>query len=100
MHFAGRFLTAAAAVLLLLPRPVSAQERFGGLTGTVTDTSGAVLPGATVNITNKVSGAVKSVVTSDDGLYNVQDLDPGRYAVSIELSGFAKAEIAEVNISL
>src|ERR671913_162862 len=100
MHFAGRFLTAAAAVLLLLPRPVSAQERFGGLTGTVTDTSGAVLPGTTVTITNKVSGSVKSVVTSGDGLYTVQDLDPGRYSVTIELSGFAKSEIPDVAISL
>ena len=48
LHFAAsgrqRLLAAAAAVLLLLPRPTTAQERFGGLTGTVTDTSGAVLP--------------------------------------------------------
>ncbi|AMY08065.1 hypothetical protein LuPra_01253 [Luteitalea pratensis] len=100
MHFAGRFLTAAAAVLLLLPRPLSAQERFGGLTGTVTDTSGAVLPGTTVTITNKGSGAVKSVVTSGDGVYNVPDLDPGRYAMVIELSGFAKSEIPDVAITL
>ena len=100
MHFAGRFLTAAAAVLLLLPRPVSAQERFGGLTGTVTDTSGAVLPGTTVTITNKSSGAVKAVVTSDDGVYNVPDLDPGRYSVVVELSGFAKSEIPDVAITL
>src|SRR5918993_638734 len=100
MHFGGRSRPAAAAVLLLLPRPVSAQERFGGLTGTVTDTSGAVLPGTTVTITNKVSGAVKSVVTSGDGLYTVQDLDPGRYSVTIELSGFAKSEIPDVAVSL
>jgi len=100
MHFAGRFLTAAAAVLLLLPRPVSAQERFGGLTGTVTDTSGAVLPGTTVTVTNKASGAVKSVVTSGDGVYNIPDLDPGRYGVVVELSGFAKSEIPEVAITL
>ncbi len=100
MQFAGRFLAAAAAVLLLLPRPVGAQERFGGLTGTVTDTSGAVLPGTTVNISNKNSGAVRSVVTSAEGLYNVQDLEPGRYGVTIELAGFAKAEIPDVAITL
>ncbi len=100
MQFAGRFLAAAAAVLLLLPRPVAAQERFGGLTGTVTDTSGAVLPGTTVTITNKDTGAMRAVVTGDAGQYIVQDLDPGRYGVTIELSGFAKAEIADVGITL
>ncbi len=100
MQFAGRFLAAAAALLLLLPRPVGAQERFGGLTGTVTDTSGAVLPGTTVNIVNKGSGAVRSVVTSAEGLYNVQDLEPGRYGVTIELAGFAKAEVPDVAITL
>jgi outer membrane receptor protein involved in Fe transport len=100
MQFAGRFLAVAAAVLLLLPRPVAAQERFGGLTGIVTDTSGAVLPGTTVTITSKDTGAVRSVVTGDSGQYSVQDLDPGRYTVTIELSGFARAEIADVAITL
>jgi hypothetical protein len=100
MSYSRRVLAAAAAALLLLARPVAAQERFGGLTGTVTDTSGAVLPGTTVTISNKASGAVRSVVTTDEGLYNVQDLEPGRYGVTIELAGFAKAEIPEVAISL
>ena len=53
MSYSRRVLAAAAAALLLLARPVAAQERFGGLTGTVTDTSGAVLPGTTVTISNK-----------------------------------------------
>jgi outer membrane receptor protein involved in Fe transport len=100
MHFAGRFLAAAAAVLLLLPRPVAAQERFGGLTGTVTDTSGAVLPGTTVTITNRGTGALRSVITNGEGLYNVLDLEPGRYGVTVELAGFAKAEISDVVITL
>lgn len=96
----GRYVAAVVAVLLMVARPVGAQERFGGLTGIVTDTSGAVLPGTTVTITNKTSGAVRTVVTSGDGLYLVQDLDPGRYAVVVELSGFAKAEIPEVAVTL
>ncbi len=53
-----------------------AQERFGGLTGSVTDESGGVLPGATVNITNKGTGQVRSVVSGSDGRYAVLDLDP------------------------
>jgi hypothetical protein len=100
MRFASSCLAAAATVLLLLPRPVGAQERFGGLTGTVTDTSGAVLPGTTVTITNKGSGAVRATVTNGEGLYTVQDLDPGRYAVGIALSGFATVEFSDVAVTL
>ena len=100
MGSAGRLLAATAAVLLMLARPVAAQERFGGLTGTVTDASGAVLPGTTVTVTNKATGASRSVITSGEGLYTVPDLDPGRYTVSVELSGFAKAEFPDVAITL
>ena len=100
MYFAGRFLAAAAATLLLLPSAATAQERFGGLTGTVTDTSGAVLPGTTVTISNKGTGAVRAVVTNGDGLYTVPDLEPGRYVVSVELAGFAKSEFPDVAITL
>lgn len=100
MPFAGRFLAAAAAVLLLLPHPAAAQERFGGLSGVVTDTSGAVLPGTTVTITNKGTGAVRATTTNGEGLYLVPDLDPGRYGLTVELSGFAKAEFADVAVTL
>lgn len=100
MPFAGRFLAAAAAVLLLFPHPAAAQERFGGLSGVVTDTSGAVLPGTTVTITNKGTGAVRATTTNGEGLYLVPDLDPGRYGLTVELSGFAKAEFADVAVTL
>jgi len=93
-------LTALEAVLLLLPRPTAAQERFGGLTGTVTDTSGAVLPGTTVTITNTSTNAPRAVVTNSDGSYIVSDLEPGRYAVTVELSGFAKAEMPDIVVTL
>jgi hypothetical protein len=68
--------------------PAAAQERFGGLTGIVTDTSKLPVPGATVTVTNNQTGAVRSAVTGSDGLYRVQDLPPGRYTVTIELQGF------------
>jgi hypothetical protein len=77
-----------------------AQERFGGLTGSVTDESGGVLPGTTVNITNKVTGQVRSVVTGSDGRYAVLDLDPGRYAVRIELTGFTSLQADDLTILL
>ena len=96
-----RFVAFLIAVLVAAGAGVAtAQERFGGLTGIVTDASGAVLPGATVTITSKTTGAARTIVTSSDGLYNVPDLDPGRYAMVVELSGFAKVSMDDVAVSL
>jgi hypothetical protein len=78
----------------------NAQERFGGLTGVITDPSGAAVPGATVTATNKTSGKVRTSVTTADGSYRILDLDPGRYVVIAELSGFQKAEDDNVLILL
>jgi hypothetical protein len=97
----NRFVALLIAVLVAAGAGVaSAQERFGGLTGIVTDASGGVLPGATVTVTSKTTGASRSQVTSADGLYNVPDLDPGRYTVVVELSGFAKLQLDDVAVSL
>ncbi len=96
-----RFVAFLIAVLVAAGAGLAtAQERFGGLTGIVTDASGGVLPGATVTITSKNTGAARSTVTSADGLYMVPDLDPGRYTVIVELSGFAKQSMDDVQVSL
>ena len=86
---AGRFVMAAMALVFALAVvPATGQERFSGLTGTVSDASGAVLPGATVTITNKETGKLYTLVTDADGVYRILDLEPGRYSVKYELSGF------------
>ncbi len=96
-----RFVAFLIAVLVAAGAGLAtAQERFGGLTGIVTDATGAVLPGATVTITSKTTGAARTIVTSSDGLYNVPDLDPGRYTMVVELSGFAKVSMDDVAVSL
>jgi hypothetical protein len=99
----GRPIAAMAAAFALLTAtaaPLGAQERFSGLTGTVADASGAVLPGATVTITNKQTGKVFTAVTGGDGVYRVLDLEPGRYTVKFELSGFSPSEVPDVNLLL
>ena len=96
-----RFVAILIAVLVAAGAGLAtAQERFGGLTGIVTDATGAVLPGATVTITSKNTGAARTLVTSSDGLYNVPDLEPGRYSMVVELSGFAKVAMDDVAVSL
>ena len=54
----------------------------------MTDTSGAVLPGATVTVTQADTGAVRSVVTDGDGAYLVSNLAPGPYRLEVALQGF------------
>jgi len=86
--------------LVMFAAALSAQERFGGLSGTVTDSSRLAVPGATVTATNKQTGAARSVVTGVDGTYRFVDLTPGRYTVSVELQGFQKVTADDVIVIL
>lgn len=76
------------------------QERFGELNGVVTDPSGAVLPNVTVTLTNKQTNRVYTAKTGGDGSYVARDLDPGRYSVRFEVSGFSTYEVPDVNLLL
>ena len=94
-----RFAVLTLLVALAIA-PAMAQERFSGLTGEVRDASSAVLPGATVTITNKENGKLYTAVTGADGVYRILDLEPGRYGVKFELSGFQPAEVPDVVLLL
>jgi hypothetical protein len=85
----SRFLLMAAFSLVLLsliPAPSYAQS---GIAGVVRDTSGAVLPGVTVEASSPVLiEKIRTVVTDDQGRYNIVDVRPGTYAVTFTLPGF------------
>lgn len=85
-----KLLTLLAAALLLSPSTALAQiGQTATLTGTVTDTSGAVLPGVTVTVKGEtLIGGTRSVVTDETGSYRFPALPPGTYTVTTELSGF------------
>jgi hypothetical protein len=84
----------AIASLLL---PTAAQAQFdASLRGTVTDPTGAVIPGATVTLTSKDTGQAKAVESDGSGLYTFNALAPGNYRVTVERQGFNKKEIAQV----
>ncbi len=77
----------------LYPVSAYAQTVTGGVTGTVTDPSGSVIPGATVTAHNVDTG-VNSVATSDAaGLYRIQFLPIGRYNVTVKANGFGEATV-------
>src|SRR6266571_7925174 len=65
-------------------------QQTSAIAGVVRDTSGAVLPGVTVEAASPVLiEKVRTVVTDDQGRYNIVDLRPGVYRVSFTLGGFA-----------
>ena len=85
-----RTLLMALVVLLSLSLSSFAQSTFGTITGTVTDPTGAVLPNATVTITNKNTQAVRTVTANGEGTYLAVNLDPGVYRIEASATGFGK----------
>ena len=77
---------------------VCAQTNRGGITGSVTDPSTAVVPGATVKITNLGTNAVRTLTTAENGTFSAPDLEPVSYRVEVEVAGFAKAVVDKVKV--
>jgi hypothetical protein len=71
---------------------VYAQTNVGRISGTVADTSGGVIHGATIKVTNDATGLSRTAISDDSGFYLVTNLMPGEYSVSAEHQGFKKAQ--------
>lgn len=91
-RFAAVVALASLLVIVGGRAPVTAQTITGQFVGTVTDSSGGVLPGVTVTVTNDDTGLLRTAVTDNDGNYVVTALPVGRYTVAAELQGFRKAQ--------
>jgi hypothetical protein len=95
-------MTLARAVALvtaiLVPSLGTAQMTRGSIAGTARDASGAVVPGATVTVTNVATNVTQTVVTDGQGFYRVPALEPGRYTVTTELASFRKVEQRDVDV--
>jgi outer membrane receptor protein involved in Fe transport len=94
MTFSPRFMRhgwpalVIAAALWLVPTYATAQAIYGTVTGTVTDDSGAAIPGATVTLTNESTGLALDSVTDDTGTYTVRNVTAGPYTLRASLQGF------------
>src|SRR6476660_3439391 len=95
-----RTLMAVIAAALLLPASVFAQFDTATVLGTVKDSSGAVIPGATVTLKNVNTGITATAVTCADGSYQFLNVRVGTYTVRAELQGFSAAEAKDVSVAV
>jgi len=75
------------------------QERFGELNGAATDPTGAVVPNASVTLTNVNNGRVQTTTTGSDGNYIYRNLEPGTYKLRVEAPGFNASETPNINVA-
>src|SRR6266545_2817979 len=88
-----------ACVLLFAP-VASGQEQGGSIQGVVKDTSGAMLPGVTIEARSPSVVGVNTAVSDSTGSYRFPALPPGRYSVTSTLTGFKKAAFENVDLLL
>ncbi len=99
-HPAVALAVFASAGGLLLAGSLGAQTLYGNLTGNVTDTSNAAVPGATITATSPATGLTRTVITDTSGNYQITDLPQGLYTVTITGTGFGTAETKAVPIAV
>ena len=87
------FLTALIAALLLGPISAHAQKITGTISGTVTDTSGAAVPGAVVTATNTATAQAFHATTDAQGNYTIAELPDSKYDVSISAGNFKEFRV-------
>ena len=80
----------ALLALALLPAVAFGQGTSASISGTITDSSGGVLPGAAVIATNTETGVVQRTTTNNSGIYNFPSLPPGSYEIAAEAAGFQR----------
>ena len=95
----GVAILLVTGLLLVFPSSrLQGQAVNATLLGTVTDVSGAVVPGTKVEIREVNTGSTRSIVTNESGNYVFADLPPGQYQVSVEKQGFKKEVHAAVDV--
>ncbi len=77
----------------------TAQAQFkAGVQGTVTDSSGGLVPDAKITLTDTENGKIQEATTSSEGFYRISGLAPGKYSVTVEKSGYKKSVLENVTV--
>lgn len=99
----GRFAVKCFLILCVLmfaPSLFSQSASTGALTGSLKDSSGAVVPNATVTLTSLDTAQVRTTTTSSDGTYKFGLLPPGNYSVKFESAGFNSVQVPSVTVTV
>ncbi|HVA01411.1 MAG TPA: TonB-dependent receptor [Terriglobia bacterium] len=91
---------ATGILLLVAPTFMLAQAYFGGIGGTVTDSSNAAIPGAVITVTNTQTGVKYHVTSNQTGYYSADQLIPGDYTVTAENKGFQTQVVGPIKIDV
>ncbi len=90
----------AFTALVMMPAGMAAQGLFGTISGVVMDSSGAVVPGASVRVTNVNTNIVALLTTNGAGVYSATSLNPGLYNVQAEAAGFKTAAVNNITLEV
>ena len=106
---AGLCLATVLTALLYMQAPLRAQTESGTVTGTVADSAGAVVPGASVTVMNTATGEIRKTVSNGSGVFSIPALPPGPYTVDATAMGFEQdtstltlsvGQVLNINFSL
>src|SRR5690242_6585604 len=98
--FPAWFLPCFAILVMIGGSSRVSAQALQGITGTVTDASGGVVPNATVTATNDATAVVKTATTNSAGSYQFTDLIPGSYTVKMESPGFQSSIHSGVTVDV
>ena len=92
MHLAKRSAFVSIVFCFAFCLPALAQTRGGEANGTVIDSSGAVVPGASVTLTNQATNIQNTATSNNNGYFVFVNVQPGAYKLKVEKSGFKAVE--------
>jgi hypothetical protein len=91
-------LLGLAVVLLVFAPPAYGQAQTGTVSGTITDATGAVIPGAKIVLKSGATGAMRETVTNEHGVFAFDNVTPGIYSLTVTNQGFKKTEINSLDV--
>jgi hypothetical protein len=97
--FHALVLFSSITFMSFIPTKIFAQAIFGSINGTVTDSSGAIVPNATVTVIDTVKGTTQTVKSNESGNYLVEHLIPDTYTIRVQGEGFTAFEIKAFQVS-
>src|SRR6202034_3379211 len=96
----NRLVQVCALYLTLSGFAFAQNSNSGDIRGTVTDSTGALLPGVAVTVTNTETGVINHYVTNGDGLYDTNSILPGNYTLEFSKDGFEKLKRESVPLQV